>query len=35
MFCTENLKGRNVDPDVDGKDAKTDIKNVHSMNGWV
>jgi len=31
LFCTENLKGRNIDPDVDGKDAETDIKNVHSM----
>ena len=35
MFCTGNLKGRNIDPDVDGKDAETDIKNVHLMNGSV
>jgi hypothetical protein len=35
FLCTENLKGRNLDPDVDGKDSKTDIKNVQSMNGSV
>jgi hypothetical protein len=35
MFCTENLKARNVDPDLDGKDAEPDIKMVHSMNGSV
>jgi len=35
FVCLENLKGRNIDPDVDEKNAETDIKNVHSMNGSV
>jgi hypothetical protein len=35
LFCTKNLKRRNLDPDVDGKDSETVIKNVHLMNGSV
>ena len=31
MCCTENLKGSNLDPDVEGKGAETDIINVNSF----
>jgi hypothetical protein len=32
--CTGNLKGKNLDPDVDGKDAKTDIKKC-AFHEWL